>query len=58
MSIWFIKVKSLIVYILSYQYSDNYYRAALVDALAMTVTPAVNTVTITGSVYMFSHNVQ
>ncbi|XP_053395431.1 transcription initiation factor TFIID subunit 2-like isoform X2 [Mercenaria mercenaria] len=30
------------------KYSDNYYRAALVDALAATVTPAVTTVTITG----------
>ncbi|XP_052258217.1 transcription initiation factor TFIID subunit 2-like isoform X2 [Dreissena polymorpha] len=30
------------------KYSDNYYRAALIDALAATVTPAVTTVTITG----------
>ncbi|XP_052776335.1 transcription initiation factor TFIID subunit 2-like isoform X2 [Mya arenaria] len=30
------------------KYSDNYYRAALVDALAATVTPAVTTVTLTG----------
>ncbi|KAI0209910.1 Transcription initiation factor TFIID subunit 2 [Lamellibrachia satsuma] len=30
------------------KYSDNYYRATLVDALAATVTPAVTTVTITG----------
>ena len=30
------------------RYSDNYYRAALIDALTATVTPAVNTVTITG----------
>ncbi|KAL4236698.1 Transcription initiation factor TFIID subunit 2 [Mactra antiquata] len=30
------------------KYSDNYYRASLVDALASTVTPAVTTVTITG----------
>ena len=30
------------------QYSDNYYRASLIDSLAATVTPAVTTVTITG----------
>lgn len=30
------------------KYSDNYYRAALIDAVAATVTPAVTTVTITG----------
>ncbi|KAK3592160.1 hypothetical protein CHS0354_019451 [Potamilus streckersoni] len=30
------------------KYSDNYYRAVLVDALAATVTPAVTTVTLAG----------
>ena len=32
------------------QYSDSYYRAVLIDALAATVTPAVTTVTVTGYV--------
>lgn len=32
------------------QYSDNYYRASLIDALAESVTPAITTVTITGYV--------
>ncbi len=31
-----------------FQYSDNYYRAALIDALVATVTPAITPVTITG----------
>ena len=33
------------------QYEDNYYRAALIQALANTVTPAVTTVTVTGFVH-------
>jgi len=33
------------------QYSDNYYRAALIEAIAATVTPAVTTVNVTGSVF-------
>jgi len=32
------------------QYSDNYYRAALIEAIAATVTPAITTVSVTGSV--------
>ena len=35
------------------QYSDNYYRAALIEAIAATVTPAVTTVSVTGSVLYF-----
>ena len=31
------------------KYTDNYYRAALIDALARTVTPAVNPVTVSGT---------
>lgn len=31
------------------RYTDNYYRAALIDALVGTVTPAVNTVTLSGT---------
>ena len=31
------------------KFTDNYYRAALIDALAATVTPAVKTVTLTGT---------
>lgn len=38
------------------QYSDNYYKAALIDAAAATITPAITTVTITGYIY-FSFNV-
>ncbi|CAD5112196.1 DgyrCDS1430 [Dimorphilus gyrociliatus] len=30
------------------KYSDNYYRAALIDALAATITPAITTVTLNG----------
>ncbi len=37
-----------------FQYSDNYYRAALIVAAAATITPAVTTVTITGSVVFIS----
>lgn len=33
------------------QYSDNYYRAAMIEALANTVSAAVTTVTITGWVW-------
>ena len=33
------------------QYSDNYYKAALIDAAAATITPAITTVTITGYLY-------
>jgi len=36
--------------ILLLQHSDNYYRAALIEAIAATVTPAVTTVSVTGSV--------
>ena len=36
------------IYSICFQYADNYYRAALVDALAATITPAVTMVTITG----------
>ena len=30
------------------KYSDNYYRALLITALANTITPAITTVTVTG----------
>jgi hypothetical protein len=32
------------------KFSDNYYRAALIESMAATVTPAVTTVSVTGSV--------
>ena len=41
---------TLSVILLLLQYSDNYYRAALIEAIAATVTPAITTVSVTGSV--------
>ena len=35
-------------YMVLFQYSDNYYKAALIDAAAATITPAITTVTVTG----------
>lgn len=33
------------------KWADDFYRAALLDALANTITPAVTTVTVTGFVF-------
>jgi len=44
---------SYVILCLLLQYSDNYYRAALIEAIAATVTPAITTVSVTGSVVYF-----
>lgn len=40
----------MLIIVVLVQYSDNYYRAALIEAIAATVTPAITTVSVTGSV--------
>ena len=49
-SLALVQLSSVFIMIVAFmfQWSDNYYRAELIDALALTVTPAVTTVTITG----------